>query len=380
MTNKNFSKAINLKNDEFYTLYTDIENEINTYLDYDSNIFKNKTVLLPCDDPSMSNFTKYFFNNFAKLGLKKLISTCYAPPPMKSSSCVRIKDIIENNYPRGKIFEMTDSTTKEITWKYLEGNGDFRSKEITVLRDEADFIIANPPFSLFREFISWVNIGNKQFSVLGNMNAISYKIVFLLILKKQLWLGSSVRSGNLKFMIPDISLHTKRSRIDNTENKLVTMVNVRWFTNISNNTKIPFLKLMTMQENLECNSYMKVKTYKKYVNYDALEVPFVSAIPSDYDGIMGVPISFLDKYNPDQFEILGVNKKDLQFNVPFIPKCDGYFKVWHNGIEPVLLSVRATTDPMVVTINGNDSNAGTVVKNLYDRIFIRHKVNPINLD
>lgn len=375
---KKMQKAKRDKKDEFYTLYTDIENEINTYLEHDSNIFKNKTVLLPCDDPSMSNFTKYFFDNFAKLGLKKLISTCYAPPAPKSNSRVSIKDIIENNYPRGKIFEMTNSTTKEISWKYLEGNGDFRSKEITDLRDEADFIITNPPFSLFREFILWVNIGNKQFSVLGNLNAITYKNVFLLIFKKQLWLGASVRSGDLKFRVSDYyPINTKCFSIDKNNIKFINVTGIRWFTNIKNISKKPFLQLMTMKENLECNSRMKDVGYRKYNNYDAIDVPHVSAIPSDYDGIMGVPITFLDKYNSDQFEILGLTIRGCHDAVPNTKKYNDYWEIRQNGEKTGDSGSKMNDNPAIKMNNGKNNyyinSNGNVVQSCYHRVFIQHK-------
>ncbi len=323
MANKNLGAAKKAKNDEFYTQYPDIEKEMNAYLEYDPEVFKNKTILLPCDDPEWSNFTKYFAQNFEKFGLKKLISTSYAPnskpkeipyqPTLFEMESERFDE--EKTVANGKIFTLTRDKTgngvinvEDLEWEYLEGDGDFRSDEITQLRDEADMIITNPPFSLFREFLAWIMEGNKQFSIIGNMNAITYKEVFPLIKRDELWLGNGFHAGNAYFSSP-----TQRDYahgVFDEQSGLIKFRNVIWFTNIEHGKRHQPLPLMTMADNIKFSKHKEVKGvgYQKYDNYDAIEVPFTSAIPADYAGVMGVPISFLDKYSPEQFEILGITK------------------------------------------------------------------------
>ena len=286
--NSNLHKAKRQKNDEFYTQYSDIEKEIECYLDYNPDVFKDKTVLLPCDDPEWSNFTKYFRDNFKRLRLKRLISTCYNRNSEKSSGLFSLIDETDKSQTCGKIL-IIDSNSLDADWTYLDGSGDFASEEITKLRDEAEIIITNPPFSKFRDFISWIMSApkKKQLSVIGNVNAITYKDIFPLIASNQIWLGPASCNGSYRFYIPDSGQ--------------MMQVNIRWFTNLRYDRNLKHLPLMTMQDNIRLN---KVKAYERYDNYDAIEVPFVSAIPSDYDGVMGVPITFLDKYSPEQFEIV----------------------------------------------------------------------------
>ena len=296
-------------------------------MEYDENVFRNKTILLPCDDPEWSNFTRYFAQNFEKLGLKKLISTSYAIESKK----YKIKDwqptLFEQQAPwfdvdkskiRGKIFTLDHDTNKngrididDLEWKYLEGDGDFRSDEIKRLRDEADFIITNPPFSLFREFVAWIMESGKKFAVIGNMNAITYKEIFPLLKKNDVWLGASIHSGDREFGVPkEYPLEAAGWRIDENGNHFIRVKGVRWFTNIEHGRRHEPLSLMTEANNIKFSKHKEVKGtgYKKYDNYDAIEVPYTDAIPSDYKGVMGVPISFLDKYCPEQFEILGITK------------------------------------------------------------------------
>lgn len=284
--NSNLSAAKKAKNDEFYTQFYDIEKEMSAYLDFDKNVFRNKTILLPCDDPDWSNFTKYFTQNFHILGLKKLISTCYAQQSPK----------------KGKIFTLTRSCNvdgvidlQNLEWQYLEGNGDFRSDEIKVLRDEADIIITNPPFSLFREFLAWVMEANKKFSIICSMNVISYKDVFPLIANNKIWLG--YKSGSYTFKIPK-KRNIKNNYIDNNGNIFATFGNICWLTNLDLNIR---------HNKISLSNKFKDHPYKKYDNYDAIEIPKVKDIPFDYTGCMGVPITFLCKYNPEQFEILGAD-------------------------------------------------------------------------
>lgn len=323
MANSNLTKAKNAKNDEFYTQYHDIEKEINAYLEYNPNVFRNKTILLPCDDPEWSNFTKFFAQNFENFGLKKLISTSYAPESKKYKTAYQ-PTLFEQNNPQfdadktntnGKIFTLTRDKSgdgkinvDDLEWHYLEGDGDFKSDEIKKLRDEADIIITNPPFSLFREFLSWVVEGNKKFVIIGSMNALTYKEVFPLVKNDEMWLGNGFHAGNAFFAAPFSKDYA--DGVYNPETGLVKFRNVCWFTNIDHGRRHQPLPLMTMEDNIKFSKHKEVKgrEYQKYDNYDAIEVPFTDAIPSDYEGVMGVPISFLDKYSPEQFQIIGITK------------------------------------------------------------------------
>lgn len=293
MKNRNLRNAKKAKNDEFYTMYRDIEDEMRGYIKHNPKVFKGKTVLLPCDDPERSNFTKYFAQNFEKLGLKKLISTSYAPSA------------------RGRIFTLTRDRTgngridfDDLEWDYLNGDGDFRSEEVKSLRDEADIIITNPPFSLFREFLSWITEAEKQFIIVGSMNAITYKEVFPLIQNDELWLGFS-GSGKKCFEVPDAQ--SKNAVILNDGTIVVGLGNTSWFTNIGHGRRHEPLTLMSKADNIKHGKHAVIREngYQKYDNYNAIDVPFTDAIPSDCKGVMGVPISFLDKYCPEQFEIVG---------------------------------------------------------------------------
>lgn len=327
MANENLSKAKEAKNDEFYTQYHDIEKEISAYLEYNPDVFRGKTVLLPCDDPEWSNFTKYFAQNFENFGLKRLISTSYAPESKKYKFGYQ-PSLFETESPHfdadkskthGKIFILDHDVTgdgrinvEDLQWQYLEGDGDFRSEEICKLRDQADFIITNPPFSLFRQFLLWIIEANKQFVIIGNMNAITYKEVFTLIKDNKIWYGCSISSGDREFGVPDeYPLEAAGWRIDEQGRKYIRVKGVRWFTNLDHGRRHQFLLLMTMADNLKFSRHKEIRgrsSYIHYDNYEAIEIPFTDAIPSDYKEMMGVPISFLDKYCPEQFEILGITK------------------------------------------------------------------------
>ena len=319
------SDAKKAKNDEFYTQFADVEKEMNAYLEYNENVFRGKTILLPCDDPEWSNFTLYFAQNFEKLRLKKLISTSYAVESKK----YLIKDwqptLFEQQAPwydvdkskiKGKIFTLDHDTNKngridihDLEWRYLEGDGDFRSEEIKRLRDEADFIITNPPFSLFREFMAWIMEAGKRFAVIGNMNAITYKEIFPLIKENKIWLDNPFVRG-AGYFTSSLELNKNLSYFNSHDYRegFIRVPGVRWFTNIEHGKRHQFMPLMSEADNIKFSRHKEVKGvgYKKYDNYDAIEVPFTDAIPSDYKGVMGVPISFLDKYCPEQFEILGM--------------------------------------------------------------------------
>ena len=322
MANTNLANAKTAKNDEFYTQYPDIQKEINAYLDYDPNVFRGKTVLLPCDDPEWSNFTKFFAQNFELLGLKKLISTSYAPESKKYKMPYQ-PTLFETEQPHfnadkskthGKIFVLERDVTgdnriniEDLQWQYLEGDGDFRSKEIRKLRDEADIIVTNPPFSLFREFVVWLMESGKQFVIVGTMNAVSYKEIFPLIKDNKMWMGNGFQNGNAYFRIDTLRNEYSEGVFDESTN-LVKFRNCCWFTNIDHGRRHKPLQLMTMAENFKHSKHKEIRGRKDYVhyeNYDAIDVPFTDAIPSDYNGAMGVPITFLDKYCPEQFEIIG---------------------------------------------------------------------------
>lgn len=329
MANANLANARLAKNDEFYTQYADIEKEMNAYLEFDADVFRDKTVLLPCDDPEWSNFTKYFAQNFEKLGLKKLISTSYAPDSKPTGLNLQ-QSLFEQESPQfdevksqqnGRIFVLDRDANgdrkiniDDLTWDYLQGDGDFRSNEIKLLRDEADIVITNPPFSLFRGFLAWVAEANKKFVIIGSMNAITYKETFALIQANRLWLGATGNGSDMVFGVPPgaevkASDREKAARLG-YKGDFTRLGNSCWFTCIDHGRRHQPLSLMTKAENKKFSRHKEVKGvgYPKYDNYDAIEVPFTDAIPSDYDGLMGVPITFLDKYSPEQFEIFGITK------------------------------------------------------------------------
>lgn len=324
MANENLKQAKRAKNDEFYTQWCDIEKEIMAYIDYNPDVFRGKTVLLPCDDPEWSNFTKFFAQNFEAFGLKKLISTSYAFESKKINMPYQTSLFEEQaphfdpdiNKVKGKIFTLDHDTNKngvidieDLEWQYLDGDGDFRSKEVKKLRDEADFIITNPPFSLFREFLEWIMEANKQFLMIGNINCLTYKEVFLMIQQNKAWLGTGMGRWISGFIVPEsYELYGSEARIENG-NRIVATNNCLWLTNIDHGKRHQPLKLMTMADNIKHSKHKDIrgKEYQKYDNFDAIEVPFTDAIPSDYNGVMGVPVTFLDKYNPDQFEIIDIN-------------------------------------------------------------------------
>ena len=311
MNNKNLHNAKISKNDEFYTQYTDIQKEVDAYLEYNPNVFRDKTILLPCDDPEWSNFTKFFVQNFEKFGLKKLISTCYANTKNNCQTDLFENDCLQNFNSHGKFLILTKDNLNS-NWDYLDGDGDFRSSEIKALRDESDFIITNPPFSLFREFISWIFETDKKFLIIGNMNAVTYKEVFPLFKDNKMWYGVSISSGDRRFNVPDsYPLNASGCGIDENNQKYIQVKGVRWFTNIDHGKRHKPLSLLTMNDNLRFNKKLKNPkyqyAYKKYDNYDAIEIPLTEVIPSDYEGIMGVPISFLDKYCHEQFEIIDIS-------------------------------------------------------------------------
>lgn len=345
MANQNLSNAKNAKNDEFYTQYTDIQKEMNAYLDYNPDVFRGKTILLPCDDPEWSNFTKFFAQNFERFGLKKLISTSYAPNSKKykygyQPSLFETENPqfdIEKTQTHGKIFILERDKSgdgkidvEDLEWKYLKGDGDFHSQEVIFLRNEADIIITNPPFSLFREFLAWIMETEKQFSIIGNMNAITYKEVFPLIKDNKMWLGATGNGKDMVFAVPEGAVvnekdRNKAARLGYVGN-YTRLGNSCWYTNIEHGRRHQPLPLMTMEENIKFSKHKEIRErgYQQYDNYEAIEVPFTDAIPHDYKDVMGVPISFLDKYCPEQFEIVNANDYRRTDKVPI--KAHGLIK------------------------------------------------------
>lgn len=395
MPNSNLSEAKNAKNDEFYTQYPDIEKEITAYLEYNPDVFKGKTILLPCDDPEWSNFTKYFAQNFENFGLKKLISTSYAADSKKYKADYQ-PTLFEMDAPqfdkdktkiKGKIFTLTHNKTHDnkidvddLEWNYLQGDGDFKSKEVIKLRDEADIIITNPPFSLFREFLAWIVEAGKQFLIIGNMNAITYKEVFPLIKENRMWLGESIHSGDREFGIPDFYPITAAGfRVDKNGKKFIRVKGVRWFTNLDHGRRHQPLPLMTMDDNIKFSKHKEVKDtgYQKYDNYDAIEIPYTDAIPSDYDGVMGVPISFLDKYSPEQFQILGATQRGCHDEVPDTKKYDEYWEMKQNGEKTGSSGGKTNENANLLGNDGKKNyfiNAeGRIIQSAYQRIFIKHR-------
>ena len=362
---------------------------MNAYVEFNPDVFRGKTVLLPCDDPEWSNFTKYFAANFERFGLKKLISTSYV-----KSAGSRQLTLFEQESPlfdadkhdtRGKLFTLTrdkdgsgrvDGDDIEFSG-YLEGDGDFRSTEVKALRDEADIIITNPPFSLFREFLMWIMEAGRQFVILGNMNAITYKEVFPLLKDNEIWLGYKSLNQDMYFDVPDERKEwLLANKKEGSAYKIIDgvvmgrLASACWFTNLDHGKRHEELQLMTMRENLKYNKRLRnefekkfgVLEYPKFDNYDAIEVPFVEAIPSDYDGVMGVPITFLDRYNPEQFEVVG-RDGDLDLSITY-----AFFTPPEQGLRDVYKRANRTwrVQNAYFVVNGT-------AKTSYKRLFIRPK-------
>ena len=344
------------KSDEFYTQYEDIQREINAYLEYDPDTFRDKVVLLPCDDPEWSNFTRFFAQNFETLGLKKLISTSYATESKIAHETVQLSifDFLtsfETTSPQfdktispkhGKIFTLNRRSKKidinDLQWRYLNGDGDFRSEEVTRLRDEADIIVTNPPFSLFREFLAWIMQGNKKFLIIGNVNCVSYKEVFPLIKENKIWTGcrfnERVNGKIMTFRVPDsYPLTGTELFIGEDGKRYISVAGTGWFTNLDHGRRHQPISLMTMADNLKFSAHKEIREcgYKEFDYYNAINVPYTDAIPLDYEGYMAVPISFIKYYCPEQFEIIDANTIRKNLNVPI--KSHGLIKDKDGAIE-----------------------------------------------
>lgn len=313
MAKRIIDKAKKAKKDEFYTQLTDIERELQHYWSH----FQDKVVLCNCDDPYESNFFKYFALRFNQLGLKKLICTCYNGSPVQGNELLLHFEGFDTP-PKKVAYKVEITEVKDMNGdgavdlsdvRYLLQNdknvlstlknGDFRDVECIELLKQADVVVTNPPFSLFREYIAQLMTFNKKFLIIGNVNAITYKEVFPLIKDNKVWLGPSITSGDRKFHVPDdYPLNASGCGIDSDGRHFIRVKGVRWFTNLDHNKR---------HEELDLICRYSIDTYPSYDNYDAIEISRTANIPFDYKGVMGVPITFLDKYNPDQFDILGLS-------------------------------------------------------------------------
>lgn len=382
--NANLGAAKTAKKDEFYTQLTDIEKEMRYYRKH----FKGKTVLCNCDDPFESNFFKYFVLNFNRLGLKKLIATCYATSPIAGQQ-LSLFDVAggeeeQRNKPYKavvtKVYDVTGDggvdmfdvaelfKNHENELVELEGNGDFRSEECLALLDEADIVVTNPPFSLFREYVSVLMEHEKHFIIIGNVNAITYKEFFPLLKENKVWIGASIHSGDRKFYVPDdYPLNAAGCGIDEDGRRFIRVKGVRWYTN---------LDLKQRHEEMILVKRYDPKTYPHFDNYDAINVNKTADIPCDYDGIMGVPITFLDRYSPDQFEIVGYTAKDMGV------ECLKFYQDLEQSMngKPFIRNMKsARFSPMIsvaerpVKTCYRASNADGYLLKTYGRVLIRNK-------
>ncbi len=334
------TKARNAKKDEFYTRMEDIDAELQHY----EHHFAGKTVFCNCDDPYESNFFKYFALKFNELKLRKLIATCYVDSPIAQPELqpddelvldeggssrerkpymvviTEVKDVTRDGNVDMVDVDMVDveylikngkNVRTELKGDREYGAGDFRSAECVELLKEADIVVTNPPFSLFREYVAQLVEHDKKFLIIGNVNAVTYKEIFPLIKNEQMWIGISIHSGDRAFNVPDdYPLNAAGCGVDANGRKFIRVKGVRWFTNLDTKERHVPLLLTTMENNICFSKHKEVRgqEYRHYDNYEAIDVPFTDAIPGDYTGVMGVPISFLDKYCPEQFEIIGLDR------------------------------------------------------------------------
>lgn len=394
-------KAKKKKNDEFYTQFADIQKEIEAYLEYDANVFRDKVVYCNCDDPFESNFFRYFVLNFKKIGLKQLITTSYKPSPVANTQLGLFGDdktlptqkgrpkttankfIINNvgDTDGDGEFNLKDVAlqlrqNKNNEWSPLKGDGDFRSDECIGLLKQADIVVTNPPFSLFREYVAQLVEYDKKFLIIGNMNAISYKETFPLIKENRMWLGVTGNGNDMVFAVPNGQDIAEKDREKAARLGYVgdytRMGNSCWFTNLDHGRRHQPLGLMTEEEVIK---FSTKKPFEKYDNYDAIEVSRTKDIPSDYAGVMGVPISFLDKYNPSQFEIVGASQRCCHDDFPDTKKYNDYWEMRQDGSRTGSSGRKTNENANLAQNNGKKNyfiNAdGHVIQSCYQRIFIR---------
>ena len=377
---KGLHNAVKAKNDEFYTQLPDIEKELRYYKKH----FAGKTVLCNCDDPFESNFFKYFVLNFNRLGLKKLICTCYVSSPIRGTIFEYFEDPSNDKKPYKAIVttvydktgdggvdmldvaELFRSGENELT--ELKGDGDFRSPECLALMDEADIVVTNPPFSLFREYLATLMDHQKKFLIIGNINAINYKEVFPLLMENKVWLGNGMGRWISGFIVPDTyELYGTEARINERGERIVATNNCLWMTN---------LDFKKRHEELILVKRYNPDDYPTYDNYDAIEVSQTVNIPCDYAGVMGVPITFMDKYNPDQFEILGLSQK-VGLGLESKKFYDDYKEIRQNGSFTGSTGKKTNGNPMLAgkPKKGNYyiNDSGDCAYSLYGRIFIKNK-------
>jgi hypothetical protein len=399
------SAAKAAKQDEFYTQYVDIQREVEAYLEFDPDTFRGKIVYSNCDDPFESNFFKYFAANFNKLGLKKLITTSYDGSPIagqmtlfpeyndgngkrqKPKALAFVIDHVKDEDGDGAA-NVTDVALflkrNKANRTTLKGDpdqypgGDFRSSECVAFLKEADIIVTNPPFSLFRQYVAQLMEHRKRILIIGNVQAITYKEIFPLIMSDKLWMGVTIHSGDREFRVPDhYPLNAAGYRVDDDGVKYIRVKGVRWYTNLDHGRRHEQLELMSEADNLRFNKRLQGKHYAQYDNYDAIEVPFTDAIPSDHKGIMGVPITFLDKYNPDQFEILGATQRGCHDLVPDTRKYDEYWEVRQDGSRTGSSGGKTNENANLVGNDGRKNyfinEQGRIIQSAYQRVFIRHR-------
>lgn len=399
MANKNLGAAKKAKNDEFYTQFQDIQKEIEAYLEYDKNTFLDKVVYCNCDDPFESNFFRYFVLNFKRLGLKSLITTSYKPSPVANTQIGLFGDdktlppekgrpkITANKFVINSVgdingdgsFSLQDiaellKTNKHNEWEPLKGDGDFRSAECVELLKQSDIVVTNPPFSLFREYIKQLVEYNKDFLIIGTLNAITYKEVFPLLKSNKAWLGNNARvnGGAMFYEIPKAianldQIREVRTSPEGREMYITRVQGVRWFTTLEHGRLHQPISLMSMSDNRKYNKKVQKSNvfYSPYDNYDVIEVSYVDAIPSDFDGVMGVPISFFDKYSPEQFEVLGMCENEDLYKM----KTKRYSGEECKSAYLAKFEKKGTYDlnaSGVVVVNGQ-------YEKVYQRILIKHR-------
>lgn len=382
--NADLGAAKTAKKDEFYTQLTDIEKEMRYYRKH----FKGKTVLCNCDDPFESNFFKYFVLNFNRLGLKKLIATCYATSPIVGQQLSLFDVVGGDEEQRNKPYKAVVTKVYDVTGDggvdmfdvaelfkahenelvELEGDGDFRSEECLALLNEADIVVTNPPFSLFREYVSVLMEHEKHFIIIGNVNAITYKEFFPLLKENKVWIGASIHSGDRKFYVPDdYPLNAAGCGIDEDGRRFIRVKGVRWYTN---------LDLKQRHEEMILVKRYSPEIYPHFDNYDAINVDKTADIPCDYAGIMGVPITFLDRYSPDQFEIVGYTAKDMGV------ECLKFYQDLEQSMngKPFVRNMKSARFSPMISVTERPtktcyraSNAEGYLLKTYGRVLIRNK-------